>query len=147
QVDIASIRIFNSSKPEELPVRLKALVERFPNEPHAWRDLAQNGLKTPEERIAPLKRALELDGEDPGLMNSLAWQLAMLHRHEEALPYAERASRKAPTDYAIADTVAVVYGGLGRCDEAVRWEQRALDLLPEGDEKTRVEFVDRVKSF
>ncbi|MCY1074016.1 hypothetical protein [Archangium lansingense] len=52
-------------------------------------------------------------------------------RYEEAMPLAAQALELAPWSIAILDTYAMAAAGLGRCEEALVTEQRALGMLQE----------------
>jgi len=52
-------------------------------------------------------------------------------RTREALPHANEAVRLAPWSPAALDTLAGVAEALGRCDEALAAQRRAVDNLPD----------------
>ena len=83
---------------------------------------------------AALRVALDENPKDAERMNALAWLCAKSgQRLEEALGIVEEALRIQPDNYAYLDTAAELNFALGRAEEAVRLEKRALALNP-GDE-------------
>lgn len=83
------------------------------------------------EREAAYKKALELSPKSVRAANKLAWHYVTLNRYEEAFPLAQRAASLAPWNSAVLNTYAMAAAGLGRCDDAILAEQRAIDLLQE----------------
>jgi tetratricopeptide (TPR) repeat protein len=90
-----------------------------------------------EQAIEDYSQAIRLNSQDLAAYNSLAWVLA-------TCPRAELRDGKLALEYALyicktngwkegnyMDTLAAAYARLGRFDEAVRWETRALER-PEG---------------
>jgi tetratricopeptide (TPR) repeat protein len=55
-----------------------------------------------DEREAAYRRALQIDHDDPQILDSLAKLLIALHRPDEAFPLALRASQRAPHDITAA---------------------------------------------
>ncbi|MBN1433210.1 DUF1028 domain-containing protein [Candidatus Fermentibacterales bacterium] len=78
-----------------------------------------------------LERALAREGEDPQLLNAMAWYLAERGLEPgRALELALRAHELAPEDANIMDTVAQAFFSAGQFAEAVEWERRALEIEP-----------------
>lgn len=66
---------------------------------------------------------------DVEMLNNLAYLLAKHQgKGEEAVPMAEHASKTNSGSYEVLDTLGVVYGLVGRCDQAVSTLNRALLL-------------------
>jgi tetratricopeptide (TPR) repeat protein len=83
---------------------------------------------------AALRVALDENPKDTERMNALAWLCAKSgQRLEEALGIVEEALRTQPENYAYLDTAAELNFALGRAEEAVKLEKRALSIKP-GDE-------------
>lgn len=79
-----------------------------------------------------LRDAIREKPESPEVYNALAWAFAIRRMNlEEALELALRAHELDPEDPNIMDTVAEVLYGLGRYQEAVEWETRALQRAPD----------------
>ncbi|QVJ81666.1 Tetratricopeptide (TPR) repeat [Prevotella sp. khp1] len=66
-----------------------------------------------------------------GIYNDVAWLYHLLNRYEEALPYIEKAINVFPDDVNCIDTLATVYQGLGRHDEALAQFEHCLQLMRE----------------
>jgi len=80
------------------------------------------------------KATLDAEPESPEAMNNLAWLCARCdERLEEALKLGQAAVAAAPENAAYLDTLAEVNFRLGRKDDAVKFETRALDLRPGDD--------------
>lgn len=78
-----------------------------------------------------LDRALERPDNDASTLNGLAWVCATNGVHlEEALTAAERAVKLEPKSAEILDTLAEVHYRMGRKEEAIEVETRALALSP-----------------
>jgi Protein of unknown function (DUF1570) len=118
---------------QRLPMARSA-VEAHPDEQEAWimlaRALGKSEAARPE-REAAYKKALELSPKSVRAANELAWHYVTLKRYEEAFPLAQRAASLAPWNSFVLDTYAMAAAGLGRCDDAILAEQRAIDLLQE----------------
>jgi tetratricopeptide (TPR) repeat protein len=70
-----------------------------------------------DEAYPLIHRALELEPDDPAILDSMGWVLFKLGRAEEALPYIER-SWAQQRDAEIAAHLGEVLWSLERIDEA-----------------------------
>jgi tetratricopeptide (TPR) repeat protein len=82
------------------------------------------------ERVGDsLKRALDRQEKDAGMLNGLAWECAT---HDlflpQALEAAERAVMLEPRNVDIIDTLAEVHFRMGNADKAIEVETRALQI-------------------
>ena len=84
------------------------------------------------DRAEPdFRRALELNPEQPSVLNYLGYSLLDMNRNlEEALQMVERAVAQRPDDGYIIDSLAWGYFLLGRFDDAVAPMERASLLMP-----------------
>ena len=71
-----------------------------------------------EQTLADLRRAQALQPNKPGPSNALCWQLSLMGRPEEALPYCDVAVAADPTAYS-RDSRGLAYALLGRKEEAI----------------------------
>ncbi len=79
-----------------------------------------------------IKQKVDEPNPTPESMNSLAWLAARSSmKLDEALLYATRATEADPLNPAFIDTLAEVKFRLGRFDEAVALEERALTIRPD----------------
>lgn len=93
-----------------------------------------------EKAQSDFEAALKQDPEYPNLLQSWAWQLAAcptsdLRDGKRALEFALKANKNAGGDRQILETVAAAYAELGQFEEAVSWQERALqafDRKPSG---------------
>ena len=77
------------------------------------------------------RRALELDSDNPLVLNYLGYSLVEERMHlDEALDMIERAVAARPEDGFITDSLGWVLYRLGRFEEAVEPMERAAELLP-----------------
>ncbi|QPH52833.1 tetratricopeptide repeat protein [Pontivivens ytuae] len=80
---------------------------------------------------ADFRQALELEPENPLVLNYLGYSLVEERRNlEEALDMIERAVAQRPYDGYITDSLGWVYYRLGRFEEAVEPMERAVELAP-----------------
>ena len=63
--------------------------------------------------------------------NGLAWTYHLMGKYEDALPWAEKAVKASPQNPGIIDTLATVYQGLGRYNEAMEQFELCLKLQRE----------------
>jgi TPR repeat protein len=68
---------------------------------------------------------------DVDAYNQVAWTYHLMGKYEEALPWAEKAVAASPDNPGIIDTLATVYQGLGRFDEALEQFELCLKLKKE----------------
>ena len=85
-----------------------------------------------QEAYRLIRRALELDPDDPPTLDSMGWVYFRLGQPERALPYLERAL-EAEENPEIAAHVIEVLWTLERFDEAVELRDRAIVEWPEDD--------------
>ena len=98
---------------------------------HFARARARQGLDDWPGAEADLRRALELDPDQPQVLNDLGYGLAERgERLPEALELLEEAVAQDPTSGAIADSLGWALFRLGRHEEAVAALERAILLLP-----------------
>lgn len=79
-----------------------------------------------------LQKALELNPEQPHVLNYLGYSWVDQHLHlDEALDMISRAVELRPNDGYIVDSLGWAYYRLGRFEDAVRELERAVELKPE----------------
>jgi tetratricopeptide (TPR) repeat protein len=112
---------------------LRRVVERFPQSSLAYRELGYLliGEGRIEEGLASLRRAAELLGAVDESAD-LAWGLARAGRRGEAKAIARRLTHPRRGEYVSPLDVAVVYAGLERYSEALRWLDRAFEIRDPG---------------
>lgn len=106
--------------------------------------------------IADHVQACELDPSDANSFNHVAWIWATCPRSEfrngaKALEYAKRACELTKYERPFClDTLAAAHAEAGNFDEAVRWAERAVELVEEGskeDYRSRLELYRARKAF
>jgi len=90
------------------------------------------GLPETDHAVIIMDRYLESGDVDAQTLNGLAWELAIRKLYpEKAVETALLAHEMEPEDANIMDTLAESYYASGMFEEAVAWEERALELDPE----------------
>lgn len=102
------------------------------------------------ERLSALRRAAALLPEEAGALNDVAWGLFQAGAPGEAFPLAARAARLAPANPSVLDTCGAIFAALGRCEDALLAQRRAVDLLdqraaPEAAREIR-DRLDRIEA-
>lgn len=113
---------------------LKKQVAIRPDDGEAWLllgDALHHDTSAVAETEAAYRKALHLLPGDDTAYNNLAWFLVQQKRVEEAQPLAAKAASLAPWNPLVLDTYATVLFELHRCADALRIEQRAVDMLGE----------------
>lgn len=150
--NLSAIRLKVGEVPEaqRLPL-VRAAVAAHPEEGRAWSLLGAvlgGDASTLAEREAAYAKAVALSPNDASPANELAWVYVLQGRYAEALPLAARAVELAPWNPSILDTYAMTVAGLGRCEEALLTEQRALDVLQDYQDPKLVKlFRERLLAF
>ncbi len=102
------------------------------------------------ERLFALRRAAALLPDEAGALNDVAWGLFQAGAPGEAFPLAVRAARLAPANSSALDTYGAILAALGRCEDALLAQRRAVDLLdqhaaPEAAREIR-DRLDRIEA-
>ena len=142
---LASIYIQNGQPDRAVPLLEDAAIQN-PRRPDAHAMLGEvlflRGDMEGSERS--LTRALETGGDDPVILNNLAWVEMGRGNDQRALDLTDRAIRLNPAPlYPHLDTRAMVLRKLGRHEEALGDARTALKLIPDHDTEMR----DRLKEF
>ena len=86
--------------------------------------------------------------EEKRSINAIAWTYHLMGDYEKALPWAERALTVKPLQAYMVDTVATVYEGLGRYDEALEQFEKCLRMYEEkGDENGKQRTADKIEAL
>jgi tetratricopeptide (TPR) repeat protein len=127
----------------EMDARAAEVLKLLPEDEHVVLDVAaelvergrtQDAARLFVKPYASLKQAIKDRPDDPERLNNLAWLCARCgQKLEEAEANIEKALRAKPENYAYLDTAAEVKFRLGKVEEAIALEERALGLKP-GDE-------------
>jgi tetratricopeptide (TPR) repeat protein len=76
------------------------------------------------------KRALEIDPNFAGALNTLAYDLAFMHEYDQAIPYLTRYAEVEPKDPNPRDSLAEILQKAGRLEESLAEYREALKLDP-----------------
>lgn len=84
--------------------------------------------------------------------NDLAWTYHLMNKYEDALPWAEKATAAYPDNPGIIDTLATVYQGLGRYNEAMEQFELCLKLYKENEKseqgiRSTEEKINKLKAL
>ena len=81
-------------------------------------------------------------------LNSIAWTYHLMGDYEKALPWAEKAIAASPDDPIVIDTLATVYEGLGRYEDALAQFEKCLKLLQEGGKEEQIkETTEKIEAL
>ncbi|WP_371255971.1 tetratricopeptide repeat protein [Ruegeria sp. 6PALISEP08] len=98
---------------------------------HYARGISHERLKQWDEAEADFRRALELNPDQPQVLNYLGYSLVeRKEKLDEALDMIQRAAAARPDSGYIVDSLGWVLFRLGRYDEAVEQMERAVELMP-----------------
>lgn len=98
---------------------------------HYARGISHERLKNWDNAEADFRRALELNPDQPQVLNYLGYSLVeRREKLDEALDMIERAVAARPDSGYIVDSLGWVLFRLGRYDEAVDHMERAVELMP-----------------
>ncbi|SDX15021.1 Flp pilus assembly protein TadD, contains TPR repeats [Ruegeria halocynthiae] len=98
---------------------------------HYARGISHERLKNWDQAEADFRRALELNPDQPQVLNYLGYSLVeRQEKLDEALNMIERAASARPDSGYIVDSLGWVLFRLGRYDEAVEHMERAVELMP-----------------
>jgi Flp pilus assembly protein TadD len=129
--------------------KVRAAVRAHPQDPHAWQLL---GEVLPDsdflERKAALEQAAALAPESPAILDALAWDHVRGGRAQEGLPIALKAAAVSPGRSGVLDTVGAALAMSGRCGEALRVQERAVELMSErASARYKAAVTSRLQAF
>lgn len=143
---LASIYI-QSERPDRAVPILKDAAVQEPGRPEAHAMLGEVLFIAGdlEGSAQSMTRALEVGGDDPVVLNNLAWVEMKRGKNEEALDLVERALKADPFPrYPYLDTKARALKSLGRFQEALQQATEALRMTPEYDAKMRTSLEELI---
>jgi len=104
-----------------------------------------------DEATVEFHAAIRLKPNDPGTYNDIAWDLATVPEAKQrdgkrAVEYASKACELTEwKNPAYLDTLAAAYAESGDFDAAVKWQTKAIELLP--DNKEQEDYRTRLKLY
>jgi len=126
---------------------LKRALELNPDQPevlnylgYSWVDQGVNL----DEAFRMLRRAVDLDGRNGYVVDSLGWSYYRLGRYDEAVKELEKAVDLKPADPVINDHLGDAYWRVGRKLEAQFQWNHARDLNPEPEDLPKI--LDKIKN-
>jgi putative PEP-CTERM system TPR-repeat lipoprotein len=128
--------LLTMGKPEEAASLTQKWLKEHPKDVPVRHYLGQQSLAKGDfkEAAAQYRAAVELEPENPALLNDLAWSLAEI-KDAKAIEYAERAYRIAPNNAAVANTYGWVLVQRGDMVQGIQLLRRAVDLDPTDAER------------
>ena len=105
--------------------------------------LADRGLRLPES-VDYIRRALQVDPNNPAYLDSLGWAYFKMNRLDLAEPNLRRAATERARDRAVQDHWGDLLLKLGRRDEAIAAWKRA--LAGQGDDIDRQAIEAKIRS-
>jgi len=146
---LASIYIQGGQQDQAIPLLEDAVIQEEWR-PEAWAMLGElfwlkGNLK---ESSIHFERALKTGGEDPLILNNLAWVESAKGHSDRALALVDRAIAMDPAPlYPYLETRARILVKLRRYDEAAADARAALSLTPEYDVKMREQLEELIREM
>jgi tetratricopeptide (TPR) repeat protein len=119
-------------RPEDAAHEFEAILAAYPKAPeirYAYGSLLLNS--DPEKGLAILKAELELSPEHVPALAAVAYEYLKENDAEAALPFAAKAARLAPSDFAARTAHGRALLELGRLPEAIQELETAVKLAPD----------------
>jgi len=135
--DVNLLRLAGRSSAEldlsDATAYLQQAVEVDPENPDAWRDLAEAFLfeNRLSEAMGAIQHALELRPEDVAGLIDLGHGALVSGQSDEAVSYFTQAVERDPTSIAARRSLIDVYRATGRLDEALKAAENLLQLEPD----------------
>ena len=149
RIKLASIYIQGGQEERAIPL-LEDAVSQDKTRPDAWAMLGElywlkGDLKASSNH---LQKALETGGEDPVILNNLAWVESAKGHPERALALVDRAIAQNPAPvYPYLETRARILIKLGRYEEAAVDARAARSLTPEYDSEMRQQLEELLREI
>lgn len=123
-----------------------------PEDPVVWLNIGELELAEGEfaKSMAAFEKAVELAPEIAETQNGMAWILATageasVRQPEKAIELARKACEMSEyQDWSHLDTLAAAHANLGQFEEAIKWAQKALELVPDSN---REEVTARIELY
>jgi tetratricopeptide (TPR) repeat protein len=146
---LASIYIQNGQHERAVPLLNDATIQDpLRSEAHAMLGEVLYFQGNLEDSARSLRMALEAGGEDPVVLNNLAWVEMERGNPGKALSLTDRALGMNPVPlYPYLDTRARVLRALDRSEEALREAETALKMVPDHDARMRGRLEELVKEL
>lgn len=128
--------LLSRDRVEEAKPLLEAILERYGDDKwtHYYLASVNEQLDRPDDVERHLRACLEIDPDDPDVLNFLGYYLAEKNRKiHEAERLVERALELDPDNGYYLDSLGWVYYRMGRGEEAVDYIQRAILNMPSDD--------------
>jgi len=149
RLKLASIYIQSGQEDRAVSILEDAVVQED-SRPEAWAMLGELfWLREDLEKSSTyLEKALDTGGEDPLILNNLAWVESRKGQFGRALALADRAIAMDPVPlYPYLETRARVLIELERYDEAAADARAALSLTPDHDAKMREQLQELIEEI
>jgi Tfp pilus assembly protein PilF len=149
RLQLASIYIQGGQVEKAVPL-LEDAVNQERDRPEAWAMLGELfWVKGDLEKSSTyLEKALKAGGEDPLILNNLAWVESAKENPDRALALVDRAVAMDPVPlYPYFETRARILMKLQRYEEALADASAALSLTPDYDKKMREQLGELIKEI
>jgi tetratricopeptide (TPR) repeat protein len=124
------------------PAEIDTLIAlaKLPDQTEAEREKTQRLI---DKAVLMLRRDIEEDPEDANAYNQAAWLMGNTQKDlDEALRLAKKANELSPDNGAYLDTLAHVYFAKGDLENAIRYQERAVEVEPHS-----AQLVNALKAF
>jgi tetratricopeptide (TPR) repeat protein len=149
RLKLASIYIQGGQEDRAIPL-LEDAVLQDKKRPEAWAMLGELYWLKGDLKLSSnnLQKALEAGGEDPVVLNNLAWVESAKGNPERALALADRAIARNPAPvFPYLETRARILMELGRYEEAAADARAARSLTPEYDTRMREQLDELIREL
>ena len=143
-VKMTLARLYNSSGDKEKAIEIfDDLLDEAPEDSAVYRGRGDLHLGNGDhaEAVSDYRKAYELNDEDSGVLNNLAWVLATstfddVRDGKQAVEFAEMAAEMTEYKEAhILSTLAAAHAEAGDFEKAVEWSEKAVELADDGRQK------------
>jgi tetratricopeptide (TPR) repeat protein len=133
--------------PEKTCRIFEQMAKKYPKEKqvHTYLGMCYLFMKSFNEAIEELNKALELDPNYGWAINHLAYTYLDTGDFEKAIEYFERYASVSPGDANPLDSLAELYFRMGRLDEAIAKYKEALEIKPDFGSELAIGYIYALK--
>ena len=150
-----AVALIEAKRYQDAELVVAAAIERGQDDATVYyrRGEARSNQKEYKKALADYNKAIRLDPKDATASCARAWLWATCPetKYRDGKRAVESATRACELtkwkDAALLDTLAAAYAESGDFDAAVKWQKKAMDLLPKDDEWDRKDYGSRLELY